>query len=68
MGWFLGFDKIASAGFGNVTIVNLLFMFIVMTCVTETGAVVWLIKNYCLSNFFLEDPGSQLVFFFMYLT
>jgi len=64
MGWFLGFDKIAAAGFGNATIVNLLFMFIVMSCVTETGAVVWLIKKLLTLKFFAGKPWVTIGFFF----
>jgi len=64
MGWFLGFDKVAAAAFGNVTVINVLFMFVVMTCVTETGAVVWLIQKLLSMKFFAGKPWVTIGFFF----
>ena len=64
MGWYLGFDTVAAAAFGNATVVNLLFMFVVMSCVTETGAVVWLIKKLLTLKFFAGKPWITIGFFF----
>ncbi len=64
MGWFLGFDKVAAAGFGNTTVVMLMFMFVVMTCVTETGAVDWLLKKLLSFKFFVGKPWVTIGFFF----
>ena len=45
MAWFLGANQVAAAAFGNVTVVMLMFMFIAMSCITQTGAVTWLIQK-----------------------
>ena len=64
MGWFLGFEKIASVGFGNTTVIGLLFMFIILGCVTETGAVTWLIKKLLSLRFFTGKPWVTIGFLF----
>ena len=64
MGWFLGFDKVAGAGFGNTTVVMLMFMFVVMTCIAETGAVDWLLKKLLSFKFFMGKPWLTIGFFF----
>ena len=64
MGWYLGFGQVAAAAFGNVTVVNVIFMFVVMTCVTETGAVVWLIQKLLSLKFFAGKPWVTIGFFF----
>ena len=50
--------EVAAAAFGNVTVINVMFMFVVMSCVTETGAVVWLIQKLLSLKFFAGKPWA----------
>ncbi len=64
MSWFLGANMIAAAAFGNVTVVMLMFMFIAMSCITQTGAVTWLIQKLLSMKFFMGKPWVTIGFFF----
>ncbi len=64
MGWYLGFDTIAGAAFGNVTIISLMFMFILLGCISETGAVNWLVTKLFSFKFFVGKPWVTIAFFF----
>ncbi|MBQ2837861.1 MAG: hypothetical protein IJE67_07020 [Peptococcaceae bacterium] len=64
MGWYLGFDTIAGAAFGNVTVISLMFMFILLGCISETGAVNWLVTKLFSFKFFVGKPWVTIAFFF----
>lgn len=64
MAWFLGANQIAAAAFGNVTVVMLMFMFIAMSCISQTGAVTWLIQKLLSLKFFMGKPWVTIGFFF----
>ncbi|MBQ2775881.1 MAG: hypothetical protein IJF50_00165 [Peptococcaceae bacterium] len=64
MAWFLGANQVAAAAFGNVTVVMLMFMFIAMSCITQTGAVTWLIQKLLSLKFFMGRPWVTIGFFF----
>ncbi len=62
--WFLGANQVASMAFGNTTVVMLMFSFIIMGCLTDTGAVTWLINKLLSMKFFLGKPWVTIGFFF----
>ena len=64
MAWFMGANQVAAAAFGNVTVVMLMFMFIAMSCITQTGAVTWLIQKLLSLKFFAGKPWVTIGFFF----
>lgn len=62
--WFLGANQVASMAFGNTTVIMLMFSFIIMGCLTDTGAVNWLINKLLSLKFFLGKPWVTIGFFF----
>lgn len=62
--WFLGANNIAAAAFGNTTVIMLMFSFIIMGCLTDTGAVNWLVTKLLSMKFFVGRPWLTIGFLF----
>ena len=64
MCWFIGTNAVLAAALGNTTIAMLIFMFVAMSVVTETGAVNWLLGKMLSMKFFLGKPWVTIGFLF----
>ncbi len=56
LGCAIGMDKAIAAGFGNTTVIGMLFIFMVLGVLNEVGAVNWIIDKLLRAKIFLGKP------------